>query len=257
MSFVTSIATGIVTVSLLSQAPPAITQTVNRVVERTVETIVPKDSGSQVITNKETTVVVKEDDLITDSISGSLLKTGRVFADISTSSPVVALAAVIGSRTLLTDKSVLDGEHLVSIGNSTAIFKVTDRFPEAGIALLEPVGTTTALTNAFKVGDTGALKLGQTAIALVSVTQERVALGAVTAKSILAEILGKSGSKVSVRVIDTNVEANPVPGMPLINVFGDLVGISTSVVPLGSSFVSASDIVALLAGPKATSTPQQ
>ena len=70
VSFVTSIATGIVTVTLLDQAPPAVTQTINRIVERTVERVVPASpSGPSVITTvKETTIVVKEEDLITESI---------------------------------------------------------------------------------------------------------------------------------------------------------------------------------------------
>ena len=42
VSFVTSIATGIVTVTLLEQVPKGVTQTINRVVEKTVETIIPE-----------------------------------------------------------------------------------------------------------------------------------------------------------------------------------------------------------------------
>ena len=259
VSFVTSIATGIVTVSLLAQAPPAITQTVNRIIERTVETVVPTQTKTPAPI-KETTIVVKEDDLITDSVTASLAKTGRVFAGTSTTTPVVGLASAISGQTLLADASVVSGTHLVSIGNTLALFSVSKRFPEIGVAILTPESTSTTLTlgSSFKISDVGAVKLGQTVIALVSVLSERVAIGAVSAKIFLADVVRKGADPVSVRAIDSNIEATLVLGTPLVNIFGDLVGISTSVSQIEGrgAFIAASDIIALLAEPKATSTSQ-
>src|ERR1700693_2855924 len=45
LSFVTSIATGITTVTLMQQAPPSFTAPVTRIVRETVEKIVPAESG--------------------------------------------------------------------------------------------------------------------------------------------------------------------------------------------------------------------
>ena len=64
LSFITSIATGIITVTLMQQAPVSITEPINRVVKQTVEKIVQVE-GKQV-TN---TVVVKEEDLVVDAIA--------------------------------------------------------------------------------------------------------------------------------------------------------------------------------------------
>lgn len=43
ISFVASIAASIATVTLLQQAPPAVAQTINRIVQKTIETVVPSD----------------------------------------------------------------------------------------------------------------------------------------------------------------------------------------------------------------------
>ena len=63
VSFVTSIATGIVTVALMDQAPPAITQTINRVIKETERIIVPEKQQATV-----ETVVVKEEDYIVKAV---------------------------------------------------------------------------------------------------------------------------------------------------------------------------------------------
>ncbi len=64
ITLVTATATGVITVTLLDQAPPGITQTVNRVVERTVERVVSPGK----IETTEIKQIIKEDDAIVDSI---------------------------------------------------------------------------------------------------------------------------------------------------------------------------------------------
>lgn len=64
LSFVTSIATGITTVTLMQQAPASFTVPVNRVIKQTVEKI-------QQVEGKTTvqTVIIKEEDLVVDAIA--------------------------------------------------------------------------------------------------------------------------------------------------------------------------------------------
>lgn len=252
VSFVTSIATGIVTVSLLAQAPPVVTNTVNQIVERTVETVLPADDTKPATTIKETTVVVKEEDLITKSISDSFGKTARIFSGVATSSTVVGLGAVTNVG-ILVDSSVVDSEHLVSIGGLSEVFTVDAEYPEIGIAVLKPKSNDTVIKGAFIIGNTDSMKLGQTAIALLSVTSERVQIGAVSSKSLLAKVTKKDKAEATVRAIDTNITGSLVPGTPLVNIFGDVIGVSTFASPAGS-FVSVSDIASLLAT-SASSTP--
>src|SRR6185369_15148803 len=61
LSFITSIATGITTVTLMEQAPSSITTPINRIVRQTVEKI-------EQVQGKTQTVVVKEEDLVVDAI---------------------------------------------------------------------------------------------------------------------------------------------------------------------------------------------
>ena len=64
ISFVASIATGIVTVTLMQQAPTSITAPINRVVKQTVEKITEIEGKPTV-----QTVVIKEEDLVVDAIA--------------------------------------------------------------------------------------------------------------------------------------------------------------------------------------------
>src|SRR3989338_8958132 len=78
VSFVTSIATGIVTVSLMDQAPEGVTRIINQIVERTVETVAPTQGAA--VATTETTVVVKQDELVPQSIAAVQKSIVRIVA---------------------------------------------------------------------------------------------------------------------------------------------------------------------------------
>jgi hypothetical protein len=252
-TFVASIMTGIVTVALLAQAPPAVTQTVNHIIQRTVETVAP--STGIPTTVKETTVVVKEDELLSSSISNAFNKLGIVHETTATSSPIIALGVPVGSA-LLTDATVVTDSHAVEIGGVTLIYKVDKKIPEVGVVVLKLVEGKVPATQ--RVGDTGQIKLGQSVVVLPSASGARVGIGAVTARYIIGRV-GEGADEVVIRAIDTNIGGRIAAGAPLLNAFGDVVGISTmlSQGPAGGTgtFVSISDMSALYLGVKGTSTP--
>ena len=244
VSFVTSIATGIVTVSLLAQAPPAVTQTVNHVIERTVQAVVPNNQGASATTGiKETTVVVKEDDLVTKSIADAFTRVGAVHADSASTSAVVALGAVIAPGVVATDLGAAsDGviTYAVDVGGTTNLFKATKMYPDLGIMLLTAAPTSTP--DAFKIVDAGSLKLGQSVVALYGAARDHIGMSTV-------------GSTAGHR-LDTTLGNALTPGAPLISIFGDLLGISTGVARADGRgmFIPASDIVALMNAPAATTS---
>jgi hypothetical protein len=76
----------------------------------------------------------------------------------------------------------------------------------------------------------------------------------------LADVKTGADSTATVRNIDTSITDSLVPGAPLVNLFGDLVGISTSASKLEGgvgAFVSVSDILGALSATRASSTPSR
>ena len=253
-TFVASIATGIVTVSLLAQAPPAVTQTVNHIIQRTVEAVAP--TGTTPTTVKETTVVVKEDELLSSTISASFAKIGAVHEGVSSTSPVIALATVVGN-VLLTDSSVVSETNMVTFGDLAQLYKVKTKYTEVGIAVMEPADAATKVPAGFRVADTSQIKLGASVITLPSATGTRVGIGAVTARYNLGHVVdGKDD--VVVRALDTNIGGKVTPGAPLLNAFGDLIGVSTGISQGAAggpgTFVGVSDLTGLFLGVRGTST---
>lgn len=235
VSFFTSIATGIVTVSLMDQAPPIVAQTVNRVIEKTVETVAaaptPQKNQSQAaatLVTQEKTVIVNESELISKAIEKFEPSVVRIYT--SADEPgFLGLGFVLDARgTIVTDIGAIDdrAEVLVATMDGARVrMFVVDRDSARGIAYVRASTTTEAQAQkpiAWKPVSiaTNRPVLGATVVALSGKTVSRIASGLVT-----AVLTSESGA-----VIDTNITENSIMnGSPLIDSSGNLVGVSTSV----------------------------
>ena len=216
VSFVTSIATGIITVSLLDKAPVAVSQTINRIVERTVETVVPDNiqPEEKVVTIRET-VVVTEEDRVVDAISKNKPNIIRI---IDTSGILIAIGVIRSS----------EGEVVTINGDYSQSFKYKAQFEngeEASIDFThrdEQTGAvyfkiSTEEDKTFETGSfsSGSLQLGQVVVAISGQDRNTISTG------LVADIVGE---EQIVTDIDTSTMS---PGTILINLSGDVVALLT------------------------------
>ena len=284
VSFVTSIATGIVTVALMDQAPTSIQQTIQRVVERTVEKITPAMNSKPGSVSKETTVVVKEDDLITASIekNGQSLVRLRRESDASSgegegTTMFVGLGVLLPGDVIATDASLLSssgGYTALFANGSTALLKRLETPKGSATALFgfTSLEGTSSTTHAFLAphpatfADTSALKLGQSVISLSGRERNAVAIGILSSLEYVApqSVKGekkagateKSTAGALAALATTISSADSSPGSPLFNIFGELVGLSVKDADSGLIFIPANLIAdELAAAASKTSIP--
>lgn len=253
VSFVTSIATGIVTVSLMDQAPPVIAQTVNRVIEHTIERVATSTKGqlATTVVTQEKTVVVKESDLITQALARVNPSIVRLFSASGDSETFLGLGVVLDEKgTILTDAYALGDRAsalVQQVDGAKARAWVVRRDEAEGFAFLDaatttPAGGTIVWTPAtLAAGHPG---LGEAVVMIAGKTIPRISDGVVTAV-------------MSSHMLDTSVDSAWVlAGSLLIDTNGALVGVSTGVSRASSitGFVSSSALVA--APPKAEKQAQ-
>ena len=115
LSFVTSIATGIVTVTLMDQAPPAVTQTINRVVERTIETVVPKEqSAVTVVREIVKEIPVNENEIVFKVVKEAAPAIAKLFAVVSPASGEEVLQElVLGSGFFLLGDRIISARSIL------------------------------------------------------------------------------------------------------------------------------------------------
>jgi len=246
LSFVTSIATGIVTVTLMDQAPPAITNTINRVVERTVEVVVPNPEGQQAsVITKETTVVVKEEDLVTDAIDLGLKYLVRIEVEGEEEGQyeTTALGSIVSSDGMVvTDSSYIveGGEYFMKFLNKRYPLNVLGQDEENGIAILSVIvdeedPVTFKPASFAKMSE---LKLGQTLINLGGIKTDSISIGIIsgfrhnTIEPVVSddeEEVEKTTKAIKVLSrIETDVNGITLSGGPNMNVYGDMIGMTIS-----------------------------
>ena len=228
VSFMTSIATGIVTVALMQQAPPAITETVNRVVEHTIERVVPGQTAAAAVPEVKT-VVVHESELVPKAVEVISPSIVRVHGSGATSSPVLGLGIIItGDGLVAVDASVL-GE------SADATLELSGGLRVRGFVQARDIATGIAYIAAASSTEKGPIiwtparlfsskpALGQGVILISGKSAARVAQGLVTSFASLG------GEEVATQVLETDLSKDGIlPGSPIIDTQGQVLGISTS-----------------------------
>lgn len=249
ITFVTSIATGIVTVTLMEKAPPGVTQTINRVVERTIERIVPTETGKATVITEQ--VIIKEEDLVVKAVEQNA-KSMITFRGMSTEGveQYLGLGFLVSADGLaVTAKGVIEGippESLSALYNgkylSVQVFS-QDLSSDFAILKISPpqdegssAGATTTdakkaadkfIFTPVSLSDSNQIKLGQTTIFLGGVKGTTVVTGIVS--DLIMETKTDETTKkeeTRLRAIKTSIglSRNSL-GAPLITMEGAVAGI--------------------------------
>ena len=251
VSFVTSVATGIVTVSLMDQAPPGVTQTISRVVEKTIERVVaePQNQSASVVTKE--TIVVKADDLVIEAIEKNLTSVVRIREKTGDGNIRFAgLGLVVSREGLLAADLSVAYRKSDSAGNSIAesyqalfpdgrIFPLNISYSDQSAGLIffqvllqdKEKGVYRFVMPQFNMGE---LKLGQAVVALSGDESNAVSTGIISnlvQKAVQKPIDNSTTTPHVVKelvAIKTDIRASElVSGSILLNLRGEVIGFNT------------------------------
>ncbi|HVW82399.1 MAG TPA: hypothetical protein VHC68_00385 [Candidatus Paceibacterota bacterium] len=236
VNFVTSVATGILTVSLLDQAPPVVTRTVNQIVDHTIETVA---AAAPVVAPPAVSAPAPStEDLVTSALAAAQQRTVSIYPASGTTSPAIAVGTYLpASRAVAT--AALDAlpaqAIIVFAGGTTSPASLAHE--GGGIAIYgfgDSAELPAAPVPALVSPDT--LKLGETVLAID--TDGSAATGIVSS-------VGKSAIGTTLGGIGTGVAA--------VDLSGNIVGLASGAA--AGQLISAQGIFSLLsASSSATSS---
>ena len=230
VSFVTSMATGIVTVTLVNSAPEGISRTITHVVERTVEEVVPKAITQTATVVKEVPVVVTEEELVVKAIDKVSPAVVMVKQNIRHTDAKVLGSAFLTDAKLgifATAPSVVEKNknYIVVLENGVEILVKSGEVSLGKITL-----TTIKEEDVLKLNNITPLKIsttrpviGQSVIGLSSTVNNNheVSMGIVSSVVV--------GSTTTPGYLVSNVASLEYLGAPIIDIYGAVLGIVTGV----------------------------
>jgi S1-C subfamily serine protease len=222
VSFMTSIATGIVTVSLINQAPAGTTNTVERVIEDTVAAALPSSNLAAV--GQSSSASGGSLTAAIDTIGKSIVKIGEYGDNTSNS----GLGIVVNSHgTIMTDKSVIDGlnDTAVTYSNGTSYRATVIQSQTNGdLVFLAPlISTAEASSTSFVPASISNFpKLGETVASLGGTDAGTLGIGVVD------KLISAGASSTPSAISMTIAPGKVLPGSLLFNLSGNLIGLQTS-----------------------------
>lgn len=259
VSFVTSIGTGIMTVSLLMEAPVEVTNTINRVVEKTIETVGPVQTivtGGQKEKEIQTVVVKEEDQLI-----GAIEKNTKSIIRIREKNTSVGvdnfygLGVVVSKDGIIaTDKKIISEAMqyvaIMSDGTEMPLVSVyADRKSDIGFFKAKPTGSYTFSPISFASTDP---KLGQSTIVVGGNVTNAISVGRITLIS-TKDLDPVAGTKYISSFTTDVAPADTIYGGPVFSLSGELIGLSISAFPSAKIYIPAALVkkeAVLLEAPK-------
>lgn len=229
VSFVSSMATGIVVVTLMQQAPTPITQSITNVVERTIEKVAPT-----IVEKPSKPVVVKDEDLVVAAIerNDKSVVAFRMAGDDGAMHAAGVGAIVSPDGLVVTDKKNFGGGILMTTvgGVQYALQMVSSNSSRSLVlARLVPVAASTSTPATFTpvtLGDASTLKVGQTALVLGGRDGKTVTPGIVTALE--THMVTAKNAKAETKILDSISISQRVGGSsngaPIITLEGVVVG---------------------------------
>lgn len=237
LSFITSIATGITTVTLIQQAPSSVTVPINRIVRQTVEKIVPTLPGKDTVQ----TVIIKEEDLVVDAIAKNEASVFSITRDAQdeTGNIIEVSAgrgfAISNEGIIVADNSFVYEGGIYFVKNSSGKFKASFiSSSKNGFSLIKigapideknlPTGQAGKISYTVPVfGDLNKMKVGQKILVLGST---------------ISSFMFEGGKDIKINVTKSN------SGAMVLNLDGEVLGVALS--SDSNSFASIDSILELL-----------